>query len=121
LEDKRALLRFALKNERILVAREILVGIYDAEFALQVRIDQFAQSEWGRRLEALMKSIAELVDSEVSRFPENVGHILGSQSLRSHQSLSGRLTYWAWKGRDVVSDGVTFCKRLVGGPERSRA
>lgn len=121
LEDKRALLRFALKNERILVAREILIGIYDAEFALQVRIDQFAQSEWGRRLEALMKSIAELVDSEVSRFPENVGHILGSQSLRSHQSLSGRLTYWAWKGRDVVSDGVSFCKRLVSGPERSRA
>jgi hypothetical protein len=121
LEDKRALLRFALKNERILVAREILVGIYDAEFALQVRIDQFAQSEWGRRLEALMKSTAELVDSEVSRFPENVGHILGSRSLRSHHSLAGRLTYWAWKGRDAVSDGLTLCKQLVSGPEKSRA
>ena len=121
LEDKRALLRFALKNERILVAREILVGIYEAEYALQVRIDQFAQSDWGRRLDELMVSIAALVESEVSRFPDNVGHILGSRSLRGHQSLSGRMTYWAWKGRDVVSDGFAFCRNLVGGPQRSRA
>jgi hypothetical protein len=113
LEDKRALLRFALKNERILVAKEILVGIYDTEYALQVRIDQFAQSDWGRRLEVLMASIAELVESEVSRFPDNVGHVLGSRRLRGHQSLSGRVTYWAWKGRDAVSDGVAFCKKLV--------
>jgi len=121
LEDKRALLRFALKNERILVARETLVGIYDTEYALQVRIDQFAQSDWGRRLDELMASIAALVESEVSRFPDNVGHILGSRSLRSHQSLSARMTYWAWKGRDVVSDGFSFCRNLIGGPERSRA
>ena len=121
LEDKRALLRFALKNERILVAREILVGIYDTEYALQVRIDQFVQSDWGRRLDGLMASIAELVESEVSRFPENVGHVLGSRSLRSHHSLSARMTYWAWKGRDVVCDGFAFCRKLVGGPERSRA
>jgi hypothetical protein len=121
LEDKRALLRFALKSERILVAREILVGAYDTEYALQVRIDQFAQSDWGRRLDELMASIAALVESEVSRFPDNVGHILGSRSLRSHQSLSARMTYWAWKGRDVVSDGFAFCRNLVGGPERSQA
>lgn len=120
LEDKRGLLRFALKNERILVAREILVGIYDTEYALQVRIDQFAQSDWGRRLDQLMSSIATLVEGEVSRFPDNVGHILGSRSLRSHQSFSGRMTYWVWTSRDVVSDGFSFCKNLVG-PERSRA
>lgn len=120
LEDKRGLLRFALKNERILVAREILVGIYDAEYALQVRIDEFAQSEWGRRLEQLMASTAALVEGEVSRFPDNVGHILGSRSLRSHQSLSGRMSYWVWKSRDVVNDGFAFCRNLVG-PERSSA
>jgi hypothetical protein len=114
LEDKRALLRVALKNERVLVAKELLTDIYDTEYALQVRIDMLDQSDWGERLRNLMNAIAALVESEVSRFPDNVGHVLGSRSLRSHQSLAGRLTYLAWKGRDAVSDGAAFCKKLVG-------
>jgi hypothetical protein len=122
IEDKRAVLHVALKNERILVARETLVDVYDAEYALRVRLDQLEESDWGRRLDMLMASIAELVESEVRRFPDNVGHVLGSRSLRNHhQSLAGRVTYWAWKGRDAVSDGVAFCKKMVGAPERSRA
>jgi hypothetical protein len=114
LEDKRFLLRIALKHERILVAKEILVDIYDTEYALRVRIDRLAESDWGKRLDALMTSITELVQSETSRFPENVGHVLGSRRLRSHETLSGRLTYWAWKGRDAVNDGVAFCKKIAG-------
>src|SRR5579872_5016751 len=39
-EDKRTLLRIALRHERILVAKEILIDIYDTEYALRVRIDQ---------------------------------------------------------------------------------
>jgi hypothetical protein len=120
-EDWRALLRVALKNERILVAREILVLVYDTEYALRVRIDQLQASEWGQRLDRLMASIAALVESEVKRFPDNVGHILGSRRLRSHESFAGRATYWAWKGRDALSGGVTFCRKLVGGPANSRA
>jgi hypothetical protein len=120
LEDNRAMLRTALKKERILVAREILVGVYDTEYALRVRIDQIEASDWGRRLDRLMESIAVLVESEVSRFPDNIGHILGSRSLRSHESFAGRMSYWAWKGRDALSDGVAFCKKMIGGPENSR-
>jgi hypothetical protein len=114
LEDKRSALRVALKNERVLVAKELLTDIYDTEYALQVRIDMLDQSDWGERLRNLMNAIAALVESEVSRFPDNVGHVLGSRSLRSHQSLAGRLTYLAWKGRDAVSDGAAYCKKLVG-------
>jgi hypothetical protein len=114
LDDKRSLLRVALKNSRILVAKELLTEIYDTEYALRVRID-LDDSEWGQRLDTLMNAIATLVEGEVSRFPDNVGHVLGSRSLRSHQSLAGRLTYWAWKGRDVVSEGASYCKKLVGG------
>jgi hypothetical protein len=121
IEDCRAILRVALRNERILVAREILVRVYDAEYALRVRIDQLNGSEWGQRLDRLMASIAALVESEISRFPENVGHILGSRSLRSHDSLAGRMTYWAWKGRDALIDGFAFCKRMVGAPANPRA
>jgi hypothetical protein len=121
MEDKRGLLRVALKNERILVAKEILVAIYDAEHALRFRIDQVAESGWGRRLDALMASITELVESEVKRFPGNVGHELTSRRLRSHNSLAGRLTQLAWKGRDAVNGGTALFKKVLGGPEKSRA
>ena len=121
MEDRRTMLRIALKHERILVAKEILVDIYDTEYALRVRIDQLAESDWGRRLDALMASITELVESEIKRFPDNVGHVLGSRRLRSYNSLSGRLTYLGWKGRDAVNDGAAFFKKMLGSPEKSRA
>jgi hypothetical protein len=116
LEDKRAALRVALKNNRVLVAREILAEIYDTEYALQVRIDLLDQSDWGVRLQALSKEIAALVETEVARFPDKIGHVLGSRRLRSHQSLAGRLTYLAWKGRDAMSGGAAYCKKLIGQP-----
>jgi hypothetical protein len=114
LEDSRATLRVALRNNRVLVAKQILTEIYDTEYALQVRIDQLDQSEWGIRLGALMASIAALVEAEVARFPDNVGHVLGSRRLRSHDSLAGRLTYLAYKGRDAVSGGGALLKKLTG-------
>ena len=114
LDDKRLPLRVALKNERVLVAKELLIGIYDTEYALRVRIDLPDDSAWGERLNMLVNAIAVLVEAEVSRFPDNIGHVLGSRSLRSNQSLTGRLTYLAWKGRDALSDGAAYCKKLVG-------
>jgi hypothetical protein len=118
LEDKRALLRVALKKERILVAKEILTGVYDTEDALRVHIDALESSDWGQRLDELMAATAALVEAEVSRFPDNVGHVLGSRSLRGHRSLGGLLTYWAWKGRAAVGDGLA---QLVGRQVKSRA
>jgi hypothetical protein len=120
-EHKRSLLRIALKQERILVAKEILISIYDTEHALRVRIDRFAESNWGLRLDALMDSITELVESETRRFPDNVGHVLASRGLRTHTSLAGRLTALAWKGRDAVNDGAAFVKKALGGPQKSSA
>jgi hypothetical protein len=113
LDDNRIALRMALKNNRVLIARELLLEIYDTEYALKVHIDRFEQSEWGERLRTLMDEIAALVGEEVSRFPEEVGHVLGSRSLRSHNSLAGRLTYLAWKGRDAVTGGVAQIKKLM--------
>lgn len=114
LEDKRPALRMALKNNRVMVAKEILRQIYDTEYALQVRIDLLDQSDWGTRLRDIMNAIAVLVEAEVSRFPDDIGHVLGSRSLRSHESLAGRLTYLAWKGRDALSDGAAYCRKLIG-------
>ncbi|MBR0824604.1 hypothetical protein JQ596_03570 [Bradyrhizobium manausense] len=114
LDDRRLALRVALKHNRVLVARDLLADIYDTEYALKVRIDEIEQSEWGVRLQQLMDAIAALVAAEVSRFPANVGHILGSRRLRSNQSLTGRLTYLAWKGRDAVTDGAAVFRKLIG-------
>ena len=81
---------------------------------LQVRIDDIEETDWGVRLNALTTAIAALVEAEVSRFPDEVGHVLGSRSLRSHNSLSGRLTYLAWKGRDAIGSGAAQFKKLIG-------
>jgi len=113
IDDGRSALRFALKQNRVLIARDLLTEIYDTEYALKVRIDQFDQSEWGVRLQASMDAIAELVAAEVARFPAQVGHVLGSRRLRSHDSLAGKLTYLAFKSRDAVMDGAAYCKRLI--------
>jgi hypothetical protein len=114
LDDKRLALRVALQNERVLVARDLLTDIYDTEHALKVRIDGIEQSDWGVRLQQLMDSIAALVSAEVSRFPANVGHILGSRRLRNQDTLASKLTYLAWKGRDAVHDGAAVFRKLIG-------
>ncbi|SEN05293.1 hypothetical protein [Bradyrhizobium sp. OK095] len=114
LDDKRLALRIALRHNRILVARDLLADIYDTEYALKVRIDGIESCDWGIRLQQLMDAIAALVSAEVSRFPSNVGHILGSRRLRSHDTLGGKLSYLAWKGRDVVQDGAAAFRKLIG-------
>ncbi|MCK1388186.1 hypothetical protein [Bradyrhizobium sp. 21] len=114
LDDKRLALRIALRHNRVLVARDLLTEIYDTEYALRVRIDGIEHCEWGIRLQQLMDAIAALVSAEVSRFPSNVGHILGSRRLRSHDTLGGKLSYLAWKGRDVIGDGAAAFRKLIG-------
>jgi hypothetical protein len=114
LDDKRLALGIALRHNRVLVARDLLAEIYDTEYALKVRIDGIEQSDWGIRLQQLMDAIAALVSAEVSRFPPNVGHILGSRRLRSHDTLGGKLSYLAWKGRDAIEDGAAAFRKLIG-------
>jgi hypothetical protein len=113
LDDKRSVLRTALRNDRVLVAKDILIDIYNTEHELRVRIDQLDQSGLGERLDSLMGAIAALVEAEVSRFPDNIGHVLGSRSLHSHQSPAGPLAYLASKGRDAMSTGAVFCRKLI--------
>jgi hypothetical protein len=112
-EDARSALRVALRKNRVLVARDLLVAIYDTEHALQVRINELDASEWGARLRTLMDTIAALVEEEVNRFPDEVGHVLESRSLRG-QSLGRRLSTMAWKGRDALNSGVASCMKLIG-------
>ncbi|MBV9562253.1 MAG: hypothetical protein JOY90_17680 [Bradyrhizobium sp.] len=113
LEDRRAALRVALKHNRVVVAKALVSDIYDTEYALRVRINRLDESEWGARLHALMESISTLIEDEIKRFPDDVGHVLGSRRLRGYNSLSGKLTYLAWRTRDAISDGASFCRKLI--------
>jgi hypothetical protein len=113
IDDNRASLRIALRNNRVIVARDLLTEIYDIEHALHLRIDQFDPSAWGERLTSLMDAIANLVEAEVSRFPAEVGHVLASRRLRSRDSLAGKLAQLAWKGRDAVSSGAANFMKLI--------
>jgi hypothetical protein len=113
IDDDRAALRIALRNNRVVIAKALLTDAYDIEYAVRVRIDKLDESEWGERLRSLMDAIADLVEAEIKRFPDEVGHVLGSRSLRGYQSLTGRLTFLAWKGRDAITNGASFCMKLI--------
>jgi len=114
LEDKAAALRAALKSNKVIDAKELLAEIDDAEYALQACIDRLDQSDWGVRLRGAMDRIATVIETEVSRFPKEVGHVLGSRSLRRHQSLAGRLRSFASNGRDALSSGAARCLEFIG-------
>jgi hypothetical protein len=104
LDDHRSALRTALKGERVTAAKDILAEIYDIESALQARIDLRDDSEWASRLRNLMSAIEALVEAEVSRFPDNVGHVLrgwGPRGTRSSQTLTGRLSSF-WRGNSAT-------------------
>ena len=113
LDDKLLALRGALKIKRIPIARDILIDIYDVEYALRVRVDLLDECEWGQRLDGLMEAVAALVETEVHTIPEGLRHVLSSRTLHSHDTLTGRLIYVAWKGRDALIDGATYCRKLL--------
>jgi hypothetical protein len=113
IDDGRRALRIALKQNRVIIARDLLSDMYDIEYALKRNIDQFDESAWGLRLQGLMDAVAALVAAEISRFPAQVGHVLGSRRLRSHDSLAGKLTSFAWKAGDAVSSGAAQFKKLI--------
>ena len=55
-------------------------------------------------------AIADLVEAEVNRFPDELGHVLELRNSRGNGLLTGLIG----KGRDAISDGAFFCKRLIG-------
>jgi hypothetical protein len=111
LDDKRLALARALKNDRVLIAREILTDIYDVEYAVRVRIDLVPDRDWGRRLDGFMKAVAADLDTEFHKIPRNLHHVLASASLHSSNTMAGRLTYLTWKVRDILTSGTTYCRR----------
>ena len=119
LEDKSLALCRALKNNRIQFAKDILTDVYDIEHALRVRIHLLDESDWGQRLHELMVRIAANLEAELNSLPKDVRHVLGSRSLRSHDSRAERLAYFMWQGVDTLTRGASYCKKLVDQTQES--
>jgi len=112
IDDKRLMLRAVLKSQRILIAKDILADIDDAERALRARADLLGESNY-RRLNDLTAAVAALVAAEVHSLPGNLQHALGSRASRGHNSLVERLTTLVSKGRDALTGGAAYCRKLV--------
>lgn len=119
LDDKRLALRRALKSNRILVAKDLISEIYDIEHALRSRVDLLDEFHSSQQLDDLMEAVAALVEAEIQSLPGNIRHVLGARSLRNRGSLMGRLTSFASKGREALTGGAAYCKKLISQTDKS--
>jgi len=100
-------LRAALRNQHVRRAKEILMAIYDVEYAIRDSID-LAGSPWAARLDAILQAVEHALDTEQINLPAGLNHVLRSPALRNRHSLTGRLTRLAWKCRDAVTSPRTL-------------
>jgi hypothetical protein len=117
LDDRLLLLKQALRTVRIDAAKEILSEIYDIEDQLHDWIPRLDESEWGRRLERFMATLAADLDAEYHTLPGDdvhgdLHHVLEGVERRHRDT--GLLHHLWLKGRDVLVGGATYCERLVG-------
>jgi hypothetical protein len=110
IDDKRVALLLALRKNRVTIARDVLADINRTEAALRVGIREFDATEWGKRMAEIRDAINALVEAELNRFPDQLGHVLELRNSRGNAFLTGLIG----KGRDAISDGAFFCKRLIG-------
>jgi hypothetical protein len=98
LDDVRIALKQALRSDRIQVARENLVDIYEIETALRDEIGHIETSDWGLKLDALIAQVAADLDAEFHRLPEGTHHVLESVHRHGHGALASLMR----KGRDAL-------------------
>lgn len=104
IDEKRLLLLFALRNNRMVQAKEIVGDIYKIEQAVRERID-LTGSGWGKRLQDLMTALQAALDAEISSIPTDhlhLTHILESSKLRPDLSFGDRITHFLAKSRKAL-------------------
>jgi len=105
LDDRRIDLSHALKSNRIAIAKDMLTDIYDIEHALRVSIDRIEETDWGRRLDAVMAAVASDLKAELQSLPGNLHHVLGSPALHRHHAEPVGLAFLVQKGRSLFGFG----------------
>lgn len=105
-EERERALRVAVRNNRIVIAKDILRDIYAMEAALKAQIE-LDGSDWARRLHDSMAAVASILAGEVQRSGADCGslsHVLASSDLRPAQSLKERFAQAIHKGRIMLAD-----------------
>ena len=105
IEEKHHLLLFALRSNRPVRAREIVIEIYRIEQALRTEIE-LKGSDWARQLDDLMTAVQAAVDAEINSIPgdhRHLTHILESPRLRPDHSFGHKVGHIFEKGWDVVA------------------
>jgi hypothetical protein len=107
IDDQRIALNHALKANRIPIAKDILGEIYNTEQALRARINRLDKSDWGKRLDGLMATVAADLQKELETLPGNLHHVLGARAMHhGHDAAAGPLGY--------LARGATYCQNLLG-------
>ena len=114
LEDQVEVLHAALTAEHLPRAKELLVGIYDVEYQLGVRID-FGDTPWGRQFDTIMARVERYLNMELTTLPSGLRHVLGSRGLKGHLSFNGQLTWLKYKCRDAVTGSMSYGRNLISG------
>jgi hypothetical protein len=102
LNDRRMKLLAELRQNHVLMAREILAGIYDLERALRTHVDHLEASDWGRQLDRLMELVRNELEAELHKLPDNLHHVLGSPTLHRRTGLGGELSRLIWRLRGTA-------------------
>jgi hypothetical protein len=112
LDDRLWLLKQALKSNRLEAAKEILGDIYDIEYELHDWIARLDKSDWGKRLDGFMATLAVDLNAEYRTLPGDTLHVLEGMTRRRRGA--GLLHFLVGKGRDALAGGATYYEKLVG-------
>lgn len=105
IEDKKQMLVYALRKDRMRLAKELVAEIHTIETAIKKRID-LRNSDWGRRLDELMAAVQHALRTEVQRLPvdhQHLRHVLESAHLASPHELMTRVAAAAERGRSAIA------------------
>jgi hypothetical protein len=103
IDDRRLMLLQAFKSNRTTQAKEILSEIYQIDEALRACID-LRDSDWGNRLQILLRSVRAALDSEVSTIHTDrlLKHVLESVKPHPGPSWKERMGQTVRKGRGAL-------------------
>jgi hypothetical protein len=124
LDERHWALKQAMKHSRTEVAKDILNQIYDIESWLHDHIAGFEKSDWGRRLEGIMATLAADLEAEFRTLgdtdhidTDHIHHVLAGIAQRRHGG-GGLLNYLSQMGRDVLAGGAAYYGKLVGSDDK---
>jgi len=117
LDERHGLLKQALKTNRVEAAKEILTDIYGIEYHLHEGIARLDKSDWGKRLDHFMATLAVELNGEYQTITgdihgNDIHHVL--EGIERRRPGSGLLHHLLSKGRDALAGGATYYGRLVG-------